>query len=67
MKFDKEKYSIETQHLQPRPKQVVKKPAQNRLLKKFLKGPIPWQWLSKAANLPGKVLHVAIVYGSCPV
>ncbi len=27
---------------------------------KFLKGPIPLDWLSTAANLPGKSLHVAI-------
>ena len=26
----------------------------------FLKGPIPWQWLERAAQLPGKTLHVAI-------
>lgn len=28
--------------------------------KKFLKGPIQWSWLIKAANLSGKILHVAI-------
>lgn len=28
---------------------------------RFLKGPIPWIWLSTAAELPGKALHVAIV------
>lgn len=27
---------------------------------KFLKGPIPLEWLNKAANLPGKSLHVAL-------
>ena len=27
---------------------------------KFLKGPIPMDWLSAAARLPGKSLHVAI-------
>jgi hypothetical protein len=27
---------------------------------KFLKGPIPLNWLSKAARLPGKSLHVGI-------
>ena len=25
----------------------------------FLKGPIPWNWLVKAGQLPGKALHVA--------
>jgi hypothetical protein len=27
----------------------------------FLKGPIPWLWLSKAMTLPGKALHVAVL------
>lgn len=27
---------------------------------KFLKGPIPWDWLTVAARQPGKTLHVAI-------
>lgn len=27
---------------------------------RFLKGPIPWDWLTKAASLPGKTLHVAL-------
>lgn len=26
----------------------------------FLKGPIPWKWMTKAANLPGKAIHVGI-------
>lgn len=27
----------------------------------FLKGPIPWDWLARAAVLPGKALSVALV------
>jgi hypothetical protein len=27
---------------------------------RFLKGPIPWDWLTQAARLPGKTLHVAL-------
>jgi len=27
---------------------------------KFLKGPIPWSWLSKSASLKGQTLHVGI-------
>jgi hypothetical protein len=27
---------------------------------KFLRGPIPLEWLSRAANAPGKALHVAV-------
>jgi hypothetical protein len=26
----------------------------------FLKGPIPWKWITTAARLPGKALHVGI-------
>ena len=26
----------------------------------FLKGPVPWPWLSAAARLPGRALHVAV-------
>jgi hypothetical protein len=28
---------------------------------KFLKGPIPWQWIEAAAALPGKALAVGLV------
>jgi hypothetical protein len=27
---------------------------------KFLKGPIPWSWLSKGASLKGQTLHVGL-------
>jgi hypothetical protein len=27
---------------------------------KFLRGPVPWDWLAKAAKLPGKALHVGL-------
>ena len=27
---------------------------------RFLKGPIPWNWLQKASMLPGKSLHVGM-------
>ena len=27
----------------------------------FLKGPLPWDWISRAAKLPGKSLGVGIV------
>jgi hypothetical protein len=27
---------------------------------KFLKGPIPWSWITKAASLGGHALHVAV-------
>ena len=36
------------------------KPQQFRRGQKFLRGPIPWVWLSVAARLPGKALHVGL-------
>jgi len=27
---------------------------------RFLKGPIPWPWLMRAAELPGRALHTAV-------
>ena len=39
------------------PKQL---PPHHKPGEKFLKGPIPLNWLAKAARLPGKALHVAI-------
>lgn len=36
-------------------------PPRHRAGERFLKGPIPWIWLSAAAERPGKALHVAIV------
>jgi len=35
------------------------RPPRHRSGEKFLKGPIPWNWLTKAAQQPGKALHVA--------
>jgi hypothetical protein len=28
---------------------------------KFLKGPVPWDWLARAMALPGKALHVGLM------
>src|SRR5438034_5608908 len=27
---------------------------------RFLKGPIPWAWLMRAAQLPGRALHIGV-------
>jgi hypothetical protein len=42
----------------PRPS---RKPPRHRPGEKFLKGPIPWRWLTRAARLPGKALTVALL------
>lgn len=33
----------------------------HRLGERFLKGPIPWNWLETAAHLPGKALPLSLV------
>lgn len=37
-----------------------KKLPRHKAGEKFLKGPIPWNWITKASRLPGRTLHVAI-------
>jgi hypothetical protein len=39
---------------------VSRKPPRHRQGEKFLKGPIPWEWMTEAARLPGKALKVGI-------
>ncbi len=38
----------------------ISKPPRPKHKEKFLRGPIPLNWLSHAATLPGRSLHVAI-------
>ena len=45
-------------HGEPQQQQKPQPPSKTR---RFLKGPIDWGWLTKAARLSGKALHVAIV------
>lgn len=45
----------------PPHKAFQKKPPRHRRGQKFLKGPIPWDWLRRAMVLPGKSLHVALI------
>jgi hypothetical protein len=44
----------------PRP-QPPKRPPRHQPGEAFLKGPIPWPWLTLAALLPGKALQVALL------
>jgi hypothetical protein len=44
----------------PKKAKASKNPPRHKPGEKFLKGPIPWTWLAKAAHQPGKALHVAI-------
>ncbi len=47
-------------HTQPATRGQKVRVPRHRPGERFLKGPIPWRWLTKAARLPGKALHVAI-------
>ena len=38
-----------------------KRPPRHRKGEQFLWGPIPWLWVSAAAKLPGRALHVSLV------
>lgn len=39
--------------------ETIKRLPRHKSGEKFLKGPIPWDWVSMASKLPGKALHVA--------
>src|SRR5438309_1656149 len=43
------------------PPKLPKRPPRHRQGERFLRGPIPWNWLQAAIGMPGKALHVAIV------
>lgn len=43
------------------PPKPTRRPPRHKAGEKFLKGPIPWNWMERAMGLPGKALHVAIL------
>ena len=48
--------------LQLKPGQTFSRKLTRRARKgRFLRGPIPWDWLCAVATLPGKALHVGLV------
>jgi len=55
--FDPKRFGVTAEAPLPR---KVKPLPRHRQGEKFLRGPIPWIWLSKAAQQPGHALHVAI-------
>jgi hypothetical protein len=46
--------------IHPPPKRAAQLP-RHKVGELFLKGPVPWNWLTTAARLPGKALHVGVV------
>jgi hypothetical protein len=59
--FDPEALRLSGTDLKSLPEQVQRKLPRHRPGEKFLKGPIPWNWLVQASRLRGKALHVAIL------
>ena len=58
--FDLSRFRVEGDAPQsPITPKVTKR--EGRLRGHFLKGPIPWSWITCAMRLPGKALHVAVV------
>jgi len=57
---DPRKLAIVPTPLQPSAATRRQKPPRHRQGEKFLKGPIPLAWLSRAAALPGRALQVGL-------
>ena len=47
-------------HARPAPRRTTRTRRTGSQRGRFLKGPTPWNWLSAAARLPGRALHVAL-------
>ena len=58
--FNPDRFHLPSGTMKPQFRQSRKLP-RHKAGEKFLKGPIPWLWLIKAAKLPGRALHVGIV------
>lgn len=43
------------------PRTTASGPRRTDSWRRFIKGPIPYEWVARAAALPGKALHVAIM------
>ena len=56
--IDLERLGVKAEASLPKKEKLLPRHRQGE---KFLKGPIPWDWLTKAAQLPGHALHVALV------
>jgi hypothetical protein len=59
--FDPESFRLPETDLNSLLNRPRKRPPRHAKGGRFLKGPIPWGWLQRAARLPGKALHVALL------
>ena len=58
--FDPDRLRATADLLPSAPPNPRPRPPRHRAGEKFLKGPIPWEWLTRAARLPGSTLLVAL-------
>jgi len=58
--MDPQRLKLGQQDLAPKKTNRAKAP-RHKPGEKFLKGPVPLNWLSRAGQLPGKSLHVGVV------
>jgi hypothetical protein len=59
--FDVDALRLPADEVEALPPRVPRRPPRHRLGEKFLKGPIPWEWLERTFPLRGKALHVALL------
>jgi hypothetical protein len=60
--FDPERWQTNGEPVQtPAPTAMKKRPPGSRRPDRFLKGPVPWPWLTRAMALPGKALAVGLM------
>ena len=59
--MDPQRLKLGQQSVVPDKAKQTKVPRQHKPGEKFLKGPVPLNWLTRAGQLPGKSLHVGIV------
>jgi hypothetical protein len=59
--FDPEALQLPGGALEALAGRTPKRPPRHRPGEAFLKGPVPWRWLTAAARLPGKALQVSLL------
>jgi hypothetical protein len=59
--FDVEALRLPADEVAALPRRTQRRPPRHRQGQRFLKGPIPWEWLERTFALKGKALHVALL------
>jgi hypothetical protein len=59
--FDPDALRLSNANLDIVRRRVPSRPPRHRPGGKFLRGPVPWDWLQQAARLPGSALHAGLL------